>query len=237
MGAENYVTSCDLGIFVDHAAEWVPPQHADTCTFRQGIGFARQADIASASGAAGGCCSAGCGSHPARRSGKRRSAGRGAVAGGLFRLTCRDGPRAHLATGSSLALRGPDRCSAVRGVRRGRVALGDRTRPALFAVFAERVAPQLIRWESRWRWTRPGDGKVSEKETSLASVLARMLRARGWTVIADRYLAALDEIARADTVRTRTMTRISGYPAPTRRRACDNAPAVGRPPPSPPGRR
>ena len=38
VGAENYVTSCDLGIFVDQAAESVPPQHADTCTFRQGIG-------------------------------------------------------------------------------------------------------------------------------------------------------------------------------------------------------
>jgi hypothetical protein len=29
VGAENYVTSCDLGIFVDQAAESVPPQHAD----------------------------------------------------------------------------------------------------------------------------------------------------------------------------------------------------------------
>jgi hypothetical protein len=38
VGAENYVTSCDLGIFVDQAAESVPPEHADTCTFRQGIG-------------------------------------------------------------------------------------------------------------------------------------------------------------------------------------------------------
>jgi hypothetical protein len=29
VGAENYVTSCDLGSFVDQAAESVPPQHAD----------------------------------------------------------------------------------------------------------------------------------------------------------------------------------------------------------------
>lgn len=71
-----------------------------------------------------------------------------------------------------------------------------------FAVFAERAAPQLIRWESRWGWTRHGDGKVSEKETSLATVLARMLRApEAWTVIADRYLTALDEIARAGAAR------------------------------------
>ena len=48
-----------------------------------------------------------------------------------------------------------------------------------------------------------GDGKVSEKETSLASVLARMLRApEAWTVLADRYLAALDEIAHADAARS-----------------------------------
>jgi len=71
-----------------------------------------------------------------------------------------------------------------------------------FAVFAERAAPQLIRWESRWGWTRHGDGKAREKETSLASVLARMLVAPdAWTAIADRYLAALDEIARTDAAR------------------------------------
>jgi len=65
------------------------------------------------------------------------------------------------------------------GVRRGRVALETVRDRHGFAVFAERAAPQLIRWESRWGWTRHGDDKVSEKETSLASVLARMLRARG----------------------------------------------------------
>jgi hypothetical protein len=37
VAAENYVTSCDLGVFVDQAAESVPPEHTDTCTFRQGI--------------------------------------------------------------------------------------------------------------------------------------------------------------------------------------------------------
>ena len=34
-----------------------------------------------------------------------------------------------------------------------------------FAVFAGRAAPQLIRWESRYGWTR-GDGKVAEHETT-----------------------------------------------------------------------
>ena len=33
LGAENYVTSCDLGIFVDQATEPVAPQHMDTRTF------------------------------------------------------------------------------------------------------------------------------------------------------------------------------------------------------------
>jgi hypothetical protein len=33
VGAENYVTSCDLGIFVDQATEPVAPQHMDTRTF------------------------------------------------------------------------------------------------------------------------------------------------------------------------------------------------------------
>jgi hypothetical protein len=68
-------------------------------------------------------------------------------------------------------------------------------------IFAERTAVQLIRWESRYGWTR-GWGQVHEKETSLASVLARMLRIPDmWTVFADRYLDALDQIARAETAR------------------------------------
>jgi hypothetical protein len=33
MGADNYVTSCDLGVFVDQAAEPVAPQHANTRAF------------------------------------------------------------------------------------------------------------------------------------------------------------------------------------------------------------
>jgi len=31
VGAEYCVTSCDLGVFVDQAAEPVPPQNPDTC--------------------------------------------------------------------------------------------------------------------------------------------------------------------------------------------------------------
>jgi len=68
-----------------------------------------------------------------------------------------------------------------------------------FGAFAQRAAPQLLRWESRYGWTTGGWGQVAEKETSLASVLARMLAAPdAWTTLADCYLAALDQAARAD---------------------------------------
>ena len=42
MGAENYVISCDLGIFVDQATEPVAPQHMDTRTFLRVNRFARR---------------------------------------------------------------------------------------------------------------------------------------------------------------------------------------------------
>jgi len=67
-----------------------------------------------------------------------------------------------------------------------------------FQAFAGLAAPQLIRWESRYGWTR-GWGQVHAKETSLASVLARMLHGPGaWAVFAERYLDALTEMARAE---------------------------------------
>jgi len=58
-----------------------------------------------------------------------------------------------------------------------------------FAEFATRAAPQLIRWESSYGWTRSGWGRVSEKETPLANVLAPMLPAIDmWIGFCDRYL-------------------------------------------------
>ena len=78
-----------------------------------------------------------------------------------------------------------------------------------FAGFAERAAPQLIRWESRYGWTRTGSGRVSEQETPLADVLARMLRLPDtWVGFADAYLAALDQVAQAAPA-TRTRVRRS----------------------------
>lgn len=63
-----------------------------------------------------------------------------------------------------------------------------------FPGFAKRAAPQLIRWESRYGWTRAGDGRTAAKETSLAAVLARLLRLPDmWVGFADAYLAALDD--------------------------------------------
>lgn len=77
-----------------------------------------------------------------------------------------------------------------------------------FAAFADRAAPQLIRWESPYGWTRSGWGRVSEKETSLASLLGQMLPATDmWIGFGDRYLDALDEAARDRTVQPRRAGR------------------------------
>jgi hypothetical protein len=64
-----------------------------------------------------------------------------------------------------------------------------------FAAFARSAAPQFVRWESRFGWTR-GYGPVAERETSLACVLAGMLRGQdAWEAFCDGYLEALDGIA------------------------------------------
>jgi hypothetical protein len=64
-----------------------------------------------------------------------------------------------------------------------------------FQEFAETAAPQLIRWESRHGWTRYGEGSVAAKETSLAVVLARMLRVPDtWESFAEQYVRALDRL-------------------------------------------
>ncbi|MBE1530882.1 hypothetical protein [Actinomadura algeriensis] len=62
-----------------------------------------------------------------------------------------------------------------------------------FDGFARSAAPQLVRWEREFGWTRSGWGRVSEKETTLATVLTRMLRgADAWSDFAGHYLTALD---------------------------------------------
>lgn len=77
-----------------------------------------------------------------------------------------------------------------------------------FAGFAGFAAPQLIRWESRHGWTRRGDGRVSERETSLASVVAAMLPTPDtWVGFTDRYLDALDEVAAVGAVTSRHIRR------------------------------
>jgi hypothetical protein len=77
-----------------------------------------------------------------------------------------------------------------------------------FQAFAETAAPQLIRWESRHGWTRYGEGPVAAKETSLAVVLARMLRIPdSWERFAEQYVRALDGLSDgAPTGKTRHAT-------------------------------
>jgi hypothetical protein len=89
-----------------------------------------------------------------------------------------------------------------------------------FAGFAERAAPQLVRWESRFGWTRSGWGQLSQKETSLADVLTRLLQAPDmWTGFAERYLDALDEAALRDGTAPQQIWVSSGsYSEKSRRR-------------------
>ncbi len=65
-----------------------------------------------------------------------------------------------------------------------------------FAEFARSAAPQLVRWESEFGWTRTGFGRVRERETSLTIVLERLLSVPDhWVAFADHYLEALDALA------------------------------------------
>lgn len=83
-----------------------------------------------------------------------------------------------------------------------------------FAGFAERAAPQLLRWESPHGWTRLGEGRVSERETTLAEVLGRMLSAPDmWTGFAEAYLRALDQVAAARSRSNRRGRRGGRNPA------------------------
>jgi hypothetical protein len=71
-----------------------------------------------------------------------------------------------------------------------------------FPAFAEGTAAHLIRWESRFGWTRTGFGQISQREVSLASVLAGMLSVPdAWRTFADCYLAALDRVAAGSAAR------------------------------------
>lgn len=66
--------------------------------------------------------------------------------------------------------------------------------------FAERAAEQLLWWESRYGWTRRGDGWVSARETSLAQVLSEVLVVPDeWGEFGGQYVAALDRIASSDS--------------------------------------
>jgi hypothetical protein len=62
------------------------------------------------------------------------------------------------------------------------------------AAFVRRVAPQLIRWESRHGWTRRGTHTLCANEASLADVLAELLHdadLEHWIALADAHLDAL----------------------------------------------
>ena len=84
-----------------------------------------------------------------------------------------------------------------------------------FHGFAQRAAPQLIRWERPYGWTRIGFGSVADKESTLTTVLVeRFLQIPDhWEAFIAAYLDALDLCAGGDAAlakreyRTRTDIR------------------------------
>lgn len=101
-----------------------------------------------------------------------------------------------------LSFRGPHGGGRVCGIGRGRAAVGQAASPVRVCWLRATRRAAAIRWESRYGWTRSGYGRVGEKETSLASVLARMLSAPDmWVGFTDRYLDALDRVTHDDSAR------------------------------------
>lgn len=89
-----------------------------------------------------------------------------------------------------------------------------------FAAFAHRAPAQLLRWESRYGWTRTGDGKVAQQETSLATVVDSMLSAPDhWRAFVTRYLEALEEAADRAAAATRRWSAGAGREPRERARA------------------
>ena len=104
--------------------------------------------------------------------------------------------------------RSEDPLEAARFVVSDAVAvLWSRTREVHGAVqFTESAAAQLLRWESRYGWTRRGEGWASARETSLARVLSQLLVVPDlWSEVARHYVDALDRVAEGgrDQVRGR----------------------------------
>ena len=61
--------------------------------------------------------------------------------------------------------------------------------------FLGEATRQLVCWESKYGWTRYGQGWVAEKERQLADVLAGMLTTPDlWRAAGEAYLAALDRV-------------------------------------------
>ena len=86
-------------------------------------------------------------------------------------------------------------------------ALWLRMRDVHGAGFLGEAVNQLVRWESRYGWTRQGRGWVFGRERSLASVLAALLTSPDlWRAAAEAYVAALDRRRVAKPTRDDTWT-------------------------------
>lgn len=82
-----------------------------------------------------------------------------------------------------------------------------------FEAFVRRAAPQLLRWESLYGWTRSGGGPTAEHERPLADVVSLLLVAPDhWFAFFDEYMRALDGLVRRPSPPERTSRkRVSSF--------------------------
>jgi len=78
-----------------------------------------------------------------------------------------------------------------------------------FPAFTRKAAPQLIRWEQAYGWTRFGSSALADKEKKLADVLVPLLPGvDAWEAFGRAYLDALDTFLKPGRPRNNQLERL-----------------------------
>ncbi len=84
-----------------------------------------------------------------------------------------------------------------------------------FPALVARAPRDLMRWESLYGWTRWGNGRIAQKERTLADVLAALLPGHdAWVAMADGWLGVFAGVERERTSRDRLLGRAASSYVP-----------------------